>query len=502
MMRKGFLPLFLLVVAAGRSVDSQAQANTRLSNLDSTSINRNLLPGTDNLRDLGNKLLGWRDVYASGRLFLKGELFLHSPGTNNIFIGHVSGNDYLKGIYNTAVGYFSLTNVTTGQYNTANGHSVLYSNTTGSYNTANGTGAMYHNTVGTLNTASGHEALFSNSTGSQNTATGQGALYSNTRGIGNTANGNLTLYNNTEGSYNTAHGLQALFHNSTGNSNTATGYMSLYSSKEGHGNTVNGTGAMYFTISGSFNTAVGHRALFFNKVGNYNTAIGREALKNNTGSSNTAIGNYALHLNTDGAYNTAVGDYATVAGGGIHNATALGSGARVSASNRVRIGNDYVTSIGGAVSWTSFSDGRYKKDIKENIVGLAFINSLRPVSYTVDIKGLDEYYKRQGAAPDSSQNVLEADAAAAAAIVYDGFVAQEVEASAMKLNFAFSGVDKPASEEGLYGLRYDHFVVPLVKAVQELSKKNDSLQQQNEALAKRIEHLEAIMNAKVTILNK
>ena len=50
-------------------------------------------------------------------------------------------------------------------------------------------------------------------------------------------------------------------------------------------------------------------------------------------------------------------------------------------------------------------------------------------------------------------------------------MAQEVEEAAKKLSFEFSGVDKPENKDGLYGLRYDNFIVPLVKAVQELSKK-------------------------------
>ena len=51
-----------------------------------------------------------------------------------------------------------------------------------------------------------------------------------------------------------------------------------------------------------------------------------------------------------------------------------------------------------------------------------------------------------------------------------GFSAQDVEALAKKLGYAFGGVDKPENEDGLYGLRYSEFVVPLVKAVQEQQK--------------------------------
>ena len=41
------------------------------------------------------------------------------------------------------------------------------------------------------------------------------------------------------------------------------------------------------------------------------------------------------------------------------------------------------------------------------------------------------------------------------------------------MNYDFSGVDAAKNDKDLYGLRYAEFVVPLVKAVQELSKMND-----------------------------
>jgi len=68
-------------------------------------------------------------------------------------------------------------------------------------------------------------------------------------------------------------------------------------------------------------------------------------------------------------------------------------------------------------------------------------------------------------------------------VLHTGFIAQEVEEAAKKVGFNFDGVDAPKNEHDLYGLRYAEFVVPLVKAVQELTK-------QNEALTKRIEELE------------
>jgi len=75
------------------------------------------------------------------------------------------------------------------------------------------------------------------------------------------------------------------------------------------------------------------------------------------------------------------------------------------------------------------------------------------------------------------------------------------------LNYEFDGVDKPQNKDGLYGLRYDNFVVPLVKAVQELSKtinekdaKINTLQNQNDEEQKEIDELKSeIRNLKSEI---
>ena len=56
-------------------------------------------------------------------------------------------------------------------------------------------------------------------------------------------------------------------------------------------------------------------------------------------------------------------------------------------------------------------------------------------------------------------------------IKYSGFIAQEVEAAAKSFGYDFSGVKAPANEKDAYALRYAEFVVPLVKATQELHQK-------------------------------
>src|SRR6266542_1967907 len=305
-------------------------------------------------------------------------------------------------------------------------------------------------------------------TGLYNSGIGQFSLVNLTSGTGNTANGYQALYRNTEGAYNTANGYKALYSNTTGDNNNACGLGSL-SNNDGSGNTANGNLALTFNTTGNFNSALGYAS---------------------------------LNQNTTGFNNTALGSEADVSKNNLFNATAIGYGAIVDGSNKVRIGDGSVKSIGGAVDWTKLSDGRYKKNIKENVAGLAFINSLRPITYTVNIQGLNEYYnkgRKQLLSDSVSANEEAVNAEMkkaedeASKIVYNGFIAQEVEEAAKKLNFEFSGVDKPQSKDGVYGLRYDNFVVPIVKAVQELSRQNDQLKKQNKELKARLDKIEAML---------
>ena len=68
---------------------------------------------------------------------------------------------------------------------------------------------------------------------------------------------------------------------------------------------------------------------------------------------------------------------------GLTNTTAIGYNSSVAVSNQVVLGNGAVTSIGGAVSWSVISDGRFKTDVQANVPGLDFISKFRPVTYTL-----------------------------------------------------------------------------------------------------------------------
>jgi len=364
---------------------------------------------------------------------------IHTYGTDNFFAGVNAGNLTMTGYGNTASGTSALYYNAEGSYNMANGVNALYSNTTGHYNTASGAAALYRNTTGTDNTASGSFALYSNTTGSANTASGHFALYSNTTGYNNTANGTYALRNNIEGYDNTASGLYALYANTFGHDNTASGTNALYA----------------------------------NTTGDLNAASGTSALQNNTeGSANTASGYYAGIINTVGNSNTFVGANSNPAANNLINATAIGYDAIVSGSNRVRIGDNYVTQIGGQVAWTNLSDMRHKRDIGDIGLGLDFITALRPVQFRM-LEGNDR--------------------------LDFGFIAQDIEAL-LGEEYNILGID--GDPDRTLSLRYTDFIAPMVKAMQEQQKQieeqeelNQEQQGQIEEQKKIIERQEGFMSA-------
>ena len=537
-----------------------AGVNKTLSNLAGpTAVNTDLLPDSTAFLNLGSPEAPWANLIISNGIFLNGNKFISGPEPDNTFVGKYSC-EQTTGSRNTGMGSSALTHNTSGDDNTASGYSSLYANTTGYQNSAFGVNTLAANTVGSLNTAVGSAALLANTdgttnsalgayslalntTGYNNVASGAYALYSNTSGSHNSANGFKALYSNTTGYYNSAVGLNAMYTNTTGFSNTALGENALYLNKFGNYNTATGSealysntgsqntatgfGALYANTSATQNTANGYKVLYLNTTGAQNTAIGMSALSNNaTGSYNTAGGRYALLFNDAGYENTAFGadagsnahannycsffgyDADQAANTNFINSTAIGSTSRITANNQVRIGNSNVTSIGGYTNWSNISDGRFKKNIKENVPGLAFINKLKAVTYNLDITSLRKFVgedvsydkdgKKVSAEPDEQ---IRQATQKKQAIIQTGFVAQEVEKAAKELGYDFSGIDKPENENSPYGLRYSEFVVPLVKAVQELSKMNDEKNVKIDNLQKQIDELKTMMNAKQSVMS-
>ncbi|MGI8952477.1 MAG: tail fiber domain-containing protein [Chitinophagaceae bacterium] len=549
-METKFYSFSILTICFAIFNKSDAQVNTDLSNLTApTKINADLLPISGNTFNLGSPAKSWKNIYLKGGLFLDGNKFISNKGAANTLIGSNAGI-LNTGSDNTATGYYALQANTTGVQNIASGSFAMFNNINGSYNTVSGVQAMNNNTSGSYNTALGNLSLVNNSSANYNTAVGAQSLYTN-NGNNNTAVGFGSLYANTVGNENTALGFQALNFNTSASRNVAigtgalyspsdpndnsqyytynvaVGYNALYSNQAnvttrvvGVSNTAVGAYALYANTTGFHNTATGQEALYYNTTGYYNTADGNYALQGNTyGSHNTAVGYSALGYTSEASNNTAVGydagGYYTVGwnnvflgaytnpnANGYYNDIAIGQGVACTDVSQARIGNSATVSIGGYANWTNISDGRVKRNIKQNVPGLQFINMLQPITYNLDLNAADNIIQAQR--KDSTGKIIPFSTIETKArtekekIIYTGFVAQDVEKAAKSLNYDFSGVDAAKNSKDLYGLRYAEFVVPLVKAVQELSKQNDSLKNEYNAKfaaqQKEIDELKQMMN--------
>jgi len=416
-------------------------------------------------------------------------LFSNTTGFENTASGVFALSGNTTGNNNTASGYRALSGNTSGNFNTAFGSHTLFFNQAGAGNTAIGDSSLFFNNGGGSNTAIGNLSLLSNTAGNFNTAAGSSALFSNITGNENTGLGHNSLASNTSGNFNTAVGSQSLVANGTGNENTAVGSLSLVSNATGNSNTATGSQALALNFSGNFNTAIGNESLFLNSIGSANTSVGHQALANTVASDfNTTVGSNAGSQFNMGPRNTIIGANADVTQNGVFNSVVLGEGGRATASNQVRFGNASTTSIGGIVGFTNLSDGRYKKNVKDDVKGIDFIMNLRPVTYQLDIAGINDNLKI--GAGNQTNDLLKKGIGESEKIIHSGFVAQEVEQAAKDAGYNFSGIDKPKNESDMYGLRYSEFVVPLVKAMQQQQQIIEELKKQNAELKQRMTTLE------------
>ena len=164
---------------------------------------------------------------------------------------------------------------------------------------------------------------------------------------------------------------------------------------------------------------------------------------NTTGSINTASGQGAGSLITTGSNNIAIGYDAQVA--------------NAAGSNQIRIGDANILLATTQINWTATSDKRWKSDIQPSNLGLDFISKLKPVSYT---RNNDERKKREY-----------------------GFIAQDLEETLNASGAADNGIISK-DDAGMYGVRYNDLMSPMVKAIQEQQELIKTMKQEQQELIK------------------
>ncbi|MCF3934450.1 DUF2793 domain-containing protein [Acuticoccus sp. M5D2P5] len=222
--------------------------------------------------------------------------------------------------------------------------------------------------------------------------------------------------------------------------------------------------ALEAVTGGISNTAVGRRALTALTGGDENTALGTNSGSSMTNVNGNTVVGYNAGTGVTGGGNTAIGRNALNGSSGISNCAALGDGATVTGSNQVQLGNSSTTTyVYGSVQ--SRSDGRDKADVRDTLLGLDFVNRLRPVDFRWDYR---EDYETGAAEPGALVRTR----------FHHGFIAQDVASVIDALGVDFGGYQDHALAGGqdVKSIGYCEFFAPVVKAIQELSARLDAIE--------------------------
>lgn len=473
-----FLTFFAIMLVAQIRLDVEGDAKIR-GKLDMSIGTANLFigenAGQSNLTGVNNTFLG----VSAG---------ISNTSNNNTFIGSQAGNKNDDGTGNTFIGVNTGFNNIAASNNTFIGFQAGLTNGIlggGASNTFIGALAGLSNRAGHSNTFIGFEAGNKNVSGVLNTFIGFNAGAENTTANQNVFIGTSTGGKNTMGSVNTFIGYSTGAENTTAQANVFIG------AEAGMNCTENGDGGALTSASG--NTMVGYQAGINTILGTQNVFLGAGSGTGNTdGDSNVFVGYRTGETAANGSFQTFVGhNVNALVGVSTENSFAVGQNTMVTAPNAGILGNVSTQKVGSTVNWSSISDGRFKKKIKEDVKGLDFILQLRPVTYQIQAEKLYHFTKNDQVATarassshtplvNETSAILKKALAEKSKITYSGFVAQEVEKAAKKAGFNFSGVVKPSNAKDPYGIRYAEFTVPLVKATQEQQSIIEDLQLENQ----------------------
>ena len=362
-------------------------------------------------------------------------------------------------------------------------HDVSGTDNTAEGNAAYGLQALDAITTGDYNTAIGYQALSANNTGYSNVALGQAALLANTEGYENISIGKSSLLSNTTGDRNIAIGVRANDLADTEIHNVSIGYESMTSAVAGgEYNVCVGSYSGYAITSADHNVLIGYAAGYDLQGGGaaegFNTCVGNNSgAQLTTGFENICIGHSAGNgsgnsVGTDpttGYRNILIGPYSNTTASDALHSIVIGYGISGAAQDFTfgRSSNVVSNDFDADANWSRSSDVRKKRNINDQGLGLDFIKDLRTVNF--QWKPSNEFPKEWK--DYSEENNMDLDR------VMHGFIAQEVKEA---LDKHASDQDKnftgwTVGEDGMQNTSREMFVIPLIKAVQELSAQVEEL---------------------------
>ena len=443
-----------------------------------------------------------------------GEIITSTSGTSNTRIGENAGDAIASGgNYNVFIGDEAGTAITTGDSNVAVGFEALSTEDAHSRNTAIGHQALKTQDAGAngQSTAVGYNSGKAVTTGIENVFIGASAgesatTPSNTVAIGKSACGGavLTGDNNTIVGHSAGTAMTSATENvfvgtlagtsvTSGIRSVAIGKEALHNQTDGGNNVAIGFQAHY-SNNGSNNVAIGWQTMLLGTGADNCVAVGREALEDCTGDDNVAIGYQAAMNLTSATECIAIGRNTINTTQTGSNIIALGKNANPSGSggsDQIVMGKD-VTCVGnqnftfgdggtdsniamGGTSISAPSDERLKEDIKDETVGLAFINELRPVTF--------QWKQEKDLPTDMKAYVEDSDKRVMNGKYNHGFIAQEVKTVIDKYDIKDGcGLWMESGEDKRQRLAESELIPFLVKAIQELSAEIGTLKTKVAAL--------------------
>ena len=389
------------------------------------------------------------------------------------------GKDAVKGSGSTTtgvngtvgIGMDALTALTTGAGNIAMGYVAATALTTGGDNIAIGYAALQAADGGESNNVvigSGAGQSINNNDSDQNVFLG---TYAGKGGTGSLIDTVAIGYNACDGTGNIGTADSIFIGSNAGGGAIAS------DASASNKNIGIGTSVMDAGMDGAIaNTAIGYYALSSLTSGDDNVSLGHQAgYAITTGKDNVCIGAYAGNTITTGSENTILGHDCDVASDDNTNNVVIGHDLTATdKDNAVFIGNNtnhIENDFNADATWNYSSDERQKKDIKDDTLGLDFINDLRPVTYKH--KSPSEFPKEWKAYDANDKRAMGGDK------TIHGLIAQEV-----KQALDNQGVDTfggwSVGDDGRQRISAEKMVMPLIKAVQELSAEVKSLKKQLE----------------------
>ncbi|WP_461169256.1 tail fiber domain-containing protein [Arthrobacter sp. Z1-15] len=464
-------------------------------------------------------------VFALSNVTGKSEWYGDTEGTRNVGIGSLAGHFISSGAMNTLVGRDAGHSITTGTHNVALGYRALSTGNapiglsgrienqypvTAFRNVAVGTQALT-NAQGSNNTAIGDRAAMNAKASNQAVYVGAGAGMN--LGVNISENNKVLTYPNVAGTYAqagttitvTAPGAGVIGGNKV-MVRFMSGILAAVTSSQSQwltaATTADGQGVFTVTapaalasgnvlidvvetaataVLGGANTIVGFNALgnATNNGGN-TTAVGEQAGLNSLGQQNTFVGSRSGFNLTTGSANTFIGynaGRANITGGGLaaeSSVTAIGAGSGATGSNQVQLGGaSDTTYVYGTVQ--NRSDARDKADIRDTVLGLDFIERLRPVDYRWDMR--EDYFEEDS---EGNRVPAEKDGSKKRSRFHHGFIAQEVQQVIEETGEDFGGLQDHSINGGsdVLSIGYDEVIAPLVKAMQELTARVKELEGQ------------------------